>query len=183
MMDKFMDDQTKSLILSALGVWLVVSVISGSAIIGFLCLIPLCVSVLINFGFMSYMRIPLDVVTIMISGISIGIGVDYSIHLTSRYRYELRNGKGQSDALRATITSTGRGIFFNAFTLMSGFGLLVFSTFRAISIFGMLVAGTMFTSGLGALVFLPAVLRLIDPRHIRGMKMFSRDKTSLEVSK
>ncbi len=183
MMDKFMDDQTKSLILSALGVWLVVSVISGSAIIGFLCLIPLCVSVLINFGFMSYMHIPLDVVTIMISGISIGIGVDYSIHLTSRYRYELRNGKGQSDALRATITSTGRGIFFNAFTLMLGFGLLVFSTFRAISIFGMLVAGTMFTSGLGALVFLPAVLRLIDPRHIRGMKMFSRDKTSTEASK
>lgn len=183
MMDKFMDDQVKSLILSALGVWAVVSVISGSAIIGFLCLVPLCVSVLINFGFMSYVNIPLDVVTIMISGISIGIGVDYSIHLTSRYRYELRNGKGQSDALRATITSTGRGIFFNAVTLMLGFGLLAFSTFRAISIFGMLVAGTMFTSGLGALVFLPAVLRLIDPRYIRGMKMFSQDKTSLEASK
>jgi hypothetical protein len=183
MMDKFMDDQVKSLILSALGVWAVVSVISGSAIIGFLCLVPLCVSVLINFGFMSYVNIPLDVVTIMISGISIGIGVDYSIHLTSRYRYELRNGKGQSDALRATITSTGRGIFFNAVTLMLGFGLLAFSTFRAISIFGMLVAGTMFTSGLGALVFLPAVLRLINPRYIRGMKMFSQDKTSLEASK
>jgi hydrophobe/amphiphile efflux-3 (HAE3) family protein len=183
MMDKFMDDQVKSLILSTLGVWAVVSIISGSAIIGLLCLIPLSVSVLINFGFMSYMNIPLDVVTIMISGISIGIGVDYSIHLTSRYRHELRNGKGQSDALRATITSTGRGIFFNAFTLVLGFGLLAFSTFRAISVFGMLVAGTMFTSGLGALVFLPAVLRLIDPRHIRGMRTFSRDKTSLEASK
>jgi len=183
MMDKFMDDQTKSLILSAVGVWGVVSVISGSAIIGLLCLIPLSVSVLINFGFMSYMNIPLDVVTIMISGISIGIGVDYSIHLTSRYRYELRNGKGQSDALRATITSTGRGIFFNAFTLMLGFGLLVLSTFRAISIFGMLVAGTMFTSGLGALVFLPAVLRLIDPRHVRGVNAFSKDKPSGGISK
>lgn len=183
MMDKFMDDQTKSLILSALGVWAVVSLISGSAIIGLLCLIPLCVSVLINFGFMSYMKIPLDVVTIMISGISIGIGVDYSIHLTSRYRYELRNGKGQSDALKATITSTGRGIFFNAVTLMLGFGLLVFSTFRAISIFGMLVAGTMFTSGLGALVFLPAVLRLIDPKHIRGMRMLSQNKSSLKANK
>ena len=183
MMEKFMDDQVKSLILSALGVWAVVSIISGSAIIGFLCLIPLCVSVLINFGFMSYSGIPLDVVTIMISGISIGIGVDYSIHLTSRYRYELRSGKGQSDALRATITSTGRGIFFNAVTLMLGFGILVFSTFRAISIFGMLVAGTMFTSGLGALVFLPAVLRLMDPRHIRGVKTPSRHKSSLEASK
>lgn len=183
MMDKFMDDQVKSLLLSALGVWGVVSLISGSAIIGFLCLIPLCVSVLINFGFMSYMNIPLDVVTIMISGISIGIGVDYSIHLTSRYRYELRNGKGQSDALTATITSTGRGIFFNAVTLMLGFGLLVFSTFRAISIFGMLVAGTMFTSGLGALVFLPAVLRLIDPKHVRGMRMLSHEKSSLEANK
>jgi hydrophobe/amphiphile efflux-3 (HAE3) family protein len=183
MMEKFMDDQVKSLVLSAVGVWAVVSLISGSAIIGLLCLIPLCVSVLINFGFMSYMHIPLDVVTIMISGISIGIGVDYSIHLTSRYRYELRNGRGQSDALRATITSTGRGIFFNAVTLMLGFGLLAFSTFRAISIFGMLVAGTMFTSGLGALVFLPAVLRLINPGHIRGRKMLSQDKSQFQVSK
>ncbi len=183
MMEKFMDDQVKSLVLSAVGVWAVVSLISGSAIIGLLCLIPLCVSVLINFGFMSYMHIPLDVVTIMISGISIGIGVDYSIHLISRYRYELRNGRGQSDALRATITSTGRGIFFNAVTLMLGFGLLAFSTFRAISIFGMLVAGTMFTSGLGALVFLPAVLRLINPGHIRGRKMFLQDKSQFQVSK
>lgn len=183
MMEKFMDDQIKSLILSAVGVWAVVSLISGSAIIGFLCLIPLCVSILINFGFMSYMKIPLDIATIMISGISIGIGVDYSIHLTSRYRYELRNGKGQSDALRATITSTGRGIFFNAVTLMLGFGLLAFSTFRAIAIFGMLVAGTMFTSGLGALVFLPAILRLIDPKYIRGMRTLSQSKSSLETNK
>ncbi len=67
---------------------------------------------------------------------------------------------------------------------MLGFGLLVFSTFRAISIFGMLVAGTMFTSGLGALVFLPAVLRLIDPKHVRGgMRMLSHEKSSLEANK
>ena len=183
MMEKFMDDQIKSLILSAVGVWIVVSVISGSSIIGLLCLIPLCISILINFGFMSYMKIPLDVITIMISGISIGIGVDYSIHLTSRYRYELRNGKEQEDALKATITSTGRGIFFNAVTLILGFGLLAFSTFRAISIFGMLVAGTMFTSGLGALVFLPAILRAVDPKYIRGKKVSSQNKSPLGVGK
>ena len=180
MMEKFMDDQTRSLIFSAVGVWLVVFAISRSAIIAFLCLIPLSVTILINFGFMAYMKIPLDVVTIMISGISIGIGIDYSIHLTSRYRYELRNGKGQKDALKATITSTGRGIFFNAFTLMLGFGLLVLSTFRAISVFGMLVAGTMFTSGAGALILLPAVLRLIDPRYIRGVgKAFPKGESSI----
>lgn len=162
LMEKFMDSQIESLSLSMVGVWVVVSLIMGSPLLGLLCLIALLISVAVNFGLMSFLDIPLDVVTIMISGICIGVGVDYSIHLLSRYRLEIRRGQQKRAALECTVESTGRSIFFNAATLMLGFGLLVFSGFRAVSIFGVLVAGTMFTSALGALVVLPAVLSLIS---------------------
>ncbi|MEW5867497.1 MAG: MMPL family transporter [Bacillota bacterium] len=162
LVNRFMDSQIRSLAFSMVGVWVVVSLIMGSPLLGLLCLIALCISTVVNFGFMSFAGIPLDVVTIMISGICIGVGVDYSIHLLSRYCIELRGGRKKSDALACAIGSTGRGVFFNAATLVLGFGLLVFSGFRAISVFGILVAATMFTSALGALVVLPAVLSLVS---------------------
>lgn len=167
LMDRFMDSQIKSLVVSMVGVWAVVALITGSAWLGLLCLVALFITVIVNFGFMSFINIPLDVVTIMISGVAIGVGVDYSIHVLSRYRLELRGGMGREAALAKVVGSTGRGVFFNAATLVLGFGLLVFSSFKAISIFGLLVAATMFTSALGALLVLPAVLRLVAPESVR----------------
>ncbi|MGE5588088.1 MAG: efflux RND transporter permease subunit [Clostridia bacterium] len=167
LMDRFMDSQIKSLVVSMVGVWAVVALITGSAWLGLLCLVALFISVIVNFGFMSFIGIPLDVVTIMISGVAIGIGVDYSIHVLSRYRLELRRGKDREAALASVVGSTGRGVFFNAATLVLGFGLLMFSSFKAISIFGLLVAATMCTSALGALLVLPAVLRLVSADRVR----------------
>lgn len=167
LMDRFMDSQIKSLVVSIVGVWAVVALITGSAWLGLLCLVALFITVIVNFGFMSFINIPLDVVTIMISGVAIGVGVDYSIHVLSRYRLELRGGMGREAALAKVVRSTGRGVFFNAATLVLGFGLLVFSSFKAISVFGLLVAATMFTSALGALLVLPAVLMLVAPESVR----------------
>ncbi|MGE5593910.1 MAG: efflux RND transporter permease subunit [Betaproteobacteria bacterium] len=167
LMDRFMDSQIKSLVVSMVGVWAVVALITGSAWLGLLCLVALFITVIVNFGFMSFINIPLDVVTIMISGVAIGIGVDYSIHVLSRYRLELQGGMQKEAALARVVGSTGRGVFFNAATLVLGFGLLVFSSFKAISIFGLLVAATMFTSALGALLVLPAVLRLVAAERVR----------------
>lgn len=167
LMERFMDSQIKSLVVSMAGVWAVVALIMGSAWLGLLCLVALFISVIVNFGFMSFLDIPLDVVTIMISGVCIGIGVDYSIHVLSRYRLELQSGKGREAALASVVGSTGRGVFFNAATLALGFGLLAFSSFKAISVFGLLVAATMCTSALGALLVLPAVLRLVSADRVR----------------
>ncbi|MDI7247931.1 MAG: MMPL family transporter [Bacillota bacterium] len=167
LMERFMDSQIKSLVVSMAGVWAVVALIMGSAWLGLLCLVALFISVIVNFGFMSFADIPLDVVTIMISGVCIGIGVDYSIHVLSRYRLELRSGKGREAALASVVGSTGRSVFFNAATLALGFGLLAFSSFKAISLFGLLVAATMCTSALGALLVLPAVLRLVSADRVR----------------
>ncbi|HHV61349.1 MAG TPA: RND family transporter [Firmicutes bacterium] len=162
LMQRFISSQLQSLFWSALGVWVIVSVIMASAILGALCLIPLVLTVIINFGFMGYVGAALDVTTMMISGICIGIGIDYAIHLISRYRDELMAGRAKYEALVTAVTSTGRGIFYNAVTLAIGFGILIFSSFRATAIFGSLLAGTMLVSSMGALIVLPAVLQLIS---------------------
>ena len=160
LMEKILDSQMRSLVLSIIIVVVIVSLLFASIATGLLCALPLFFTVGINFGLMGYSGIPLDVATAMIASIAIGIGVDYSIHFVSRYNKEMKRGKDKVEALTITTSTTGRGIFFNAVTLMLGFAVLLLSSFYAITIFGLLISLTMLISSLAALTLIPAVLRL-----------------------
>jgi len=160
LMEKIFDSQIKSLILSIGVVAAIVSLLFTSLTAGLLCSLPLIFTVGINFGLMGYFGIPLDVATAMIASIAIGIGVDYSIHFISRYIKEMKEGKNKVEALIITTRTTGQGIFFNAVTLILGFGVLLLSSFYAISIFGYLVSLTMLISSVAALTLIPAILRI-----------------------
>lgn len=160
LMEKILDSQMRSLVLSIIIVVVIVSLLFASITTGLLCALPLFFTVGINFGLMGYSGIPLDVATAMIASIAIGIGVDYSIHFVSRYNKEMKRGKDKVEALTITTSTTGRGIFFNAVTLMLGFAVLLLSSFYAITIFGLLISLTMLISSLAALTLIPAVLRL-----------------------
>lgn len=160
LMEKILDSQLRSLLLSIIIVVVIVSLLFASITTGLLCALPLFFTVGINFGLMGYSGIALDVSTAMIASIAIGIGVDYSIHFVSRYNKEMKRGKDKVEALTITTSTTGRGIFFNAVTLMLGFGVLLLSSFYAITIFGLLISLTMLISSLAALTLIPAVLRL-----------------------
>ena len=138
----------------------IVSILFSSIATGLLCALPLMFTIGINFGLMGYLGISLDVATAMIASIAIGIGIDYSIHFISRYAKEVKRGKDKVEALTITTSTAGRGIFFNAVTLILGFGVLLFSSFYAISIFGYLISLTMLISSLAALTLIPAVLRV-----------------------
>ena len=164
-MERFVSTQISSFLTSIIAVAVIVSLLMGSLLSGLIAVIPLLFTVGINFGIMGYGGIPLDAVTTMIASIAIGIGVDYSIHYLSRYRREIRSGKSQQEAIISTAYSAGRGIFFNALTLVLGFIILVFSQFRAIDIFGLLIAMTMLTSSLASLTIVPAVVSLL-PRKV-----------------
>ncbi|HLV10042.1 MAG TPA: MMPL family transporter, partial [Halanaerobiales bacterium] len=96
--------------------------------------------------------------------------IDYSIHYLSRYRKEIREGKTREQAVTISSATSGRGIFFNALTLIAGFIILVFSHFRAIDIFGYLIALTMFISSLASMTVVPAILRLLPARMVLRQK-------------
>jgi len=174
LMEKILDSQMRSLVLSIIIVVVIVSLLFASITTGLLCALPLFFTVGINFGLMGYSGIPLDVATAMIASIAIGIGVDYSIHFVSRYNKEMKRGKDKVEALTITTSTTGRGIFFNAVTLMLGFAVLLLSSFYAITIFGLLISLTMLISSLAALTLIPAVLRLTRIG-LKGMNKKSAD--------
>jgi len=160
LMEKIFDSQIRSLILSIVIVVVIVSLLFSSVATGLLCALPLMFTIGTNFGLMGYFGISLDVATAMIASIAIGIGIDYSIHFISRYTKEVKQGKSKVEALTITTSTAGRGIFFNAVTLILGFAVLLFSSFYAITIFGYLISLTMLVSSLAALTLIPAVLRV-----------------------
>lgn len=159
LMNRYVQTQVSSLVTSSIAVGIIVALLMGSLALGLLSLVPLLLTVLLNFGFMGYLSMPLDAVTSIIASLAIGIGVDYAIHYISRYRYELAQGHDQVTALLNTGVSAGKGIFFNAIALIIGFLVLVFSHFRAISVFGFLISVTMIVSSLAALVVIPVLLQ------------------------
>ncbi|MFQ6040678.1 MAG: MMPL family transporter, partial [Candidatus Poribacteria bacterium] len=81
--------QITSLLIALLLVFLLLWAQFKSIAGGLISVTPIALTILVNFGVMSYLGIPLDTATMMIASIAIGIGIDYTIHFTSRFRLEL----------------------------------------------------------------------------------------------
>ena len=89
------------------------------------------------FGFMAYFGIELNVATSMLTSILIGVGIDYTIHFLWHYRRYVREGMDDHEAVIQTLTTSGKGIIFNAFSVMIGFVILTISGFLPIFFFGL----------------------------------------------
>ena len=162
--DLLVHGQIWSLLVSLFGVALVVGLIFRSLRFGLLSMIPLGFTIVLNFGVMGWLGIPLDTATTMIASIAIGIGVDYTVHFLSKYRRERREGVEPQDAVSETIRTTGRAIIYNAVAVAAGFAVLLFSSFGPIATLGALVAVTMGISALAALTLLPSALLLMKKK-------------------
>ncbi len=147
-----------SLGIALLVIFIILSVIFKSLKAGLISIIPLAISIILLFGIMGYTGVKLDVATALISSVMIGVGVDYIIHFLWRYREERRLNRKPREAVITTLTTTGRGIVFNAFSVIIGFVVLLVSSFTPIRFFGMLIVVSIFTCLIGALVILPALV-------------------------
>lgn len=148
----------RSLGIAMLVIFFLLSLIFKSPAAGLLGIIPLSVSVLVLFGLMGLTGIKLDVATALLSSVMIGVGVDYTIHFLWRYREERQQDRLPKEAVITTINTTGRGIIFNALSVMVGFLVLMISSFTPIRFFGVLVVVSIFCCLAGALVILPALV-------------------------
>lgn len=163
---KIITSQITSLLTSIIAAGLIVALLMRSFVAGAISLIPLALTVVINFGVMGFSHTPLDLATLMVSSIAIGIGIDYAIHFMERFRREYRVDKNARRALEATIQTTGRGIAYNALALALGFAVLLFSTFKGTANFGLLIAMTMVISATSAFTTIPAILVTWKPKFL-----------------
>ncbi len=137
-----------------------------SPLMGLIIALPLVFTVIINFGVMSFAGVSLDIATIMIGSISIGIGIDYAIHSSSRFQEEFRKQGDEEAAMKTMISTTGKSILVNAMTVGLGFLVLMWSNILPIRRFGWLISLTMLVSMVASLTLLPSMI-LICRKHLR----------------
>lgn len=158
--------QVLSLSLSIIVVGLLIMLIFRSVRAGLITGITLLAATMLLFGLMGFLGIPLDAATAMLSSVMIGVGVDYTIHFLWRYKEERKLGLGYNEAVIKTLATTGRGITFNALSVMFGFSALLLSSFLPIKFFGFLILISIFSCLAAALVFIPAICIVLKPRFL-----------------
>ena len=160
--------QLRSLAISLVLVFLVTSLVFRSFQAGLYCVFPLGGAVILVFGFMAYFGIELNTATSMLTSILIGVGIDYTIHFLWHYRQFVRKGMDGQEAVIQTLTTSGKGIIFNAFSVMVGFIILMVSGFLPIFFFGFVIIFSIGMCLIGALALLPALVVWTKPRFIFG---------------
>jgi hypothetical protein len=157
----------KSILTATIFIFIISALVFRSAVAGLLSILTVSVALILNFGVMGWLGIPLDIATTLISSIAIGIGVDDSIHFIMRYKRAIKEGGPDYDqATVVTMNSAGPPILNTSFALILGFSALCVASFKPVIYFGGLTALSMVTTTIGALFILPAVITAIRPQFI-----------------
>ncbi len=130
------------------------------AVIG---IIPNVLAAAIILGLMGLLRIPLDMMTITIAAITIGIAVDNSIHYIYRFREEFPQTHDYVRTMHYCHANIGKAVFYTAVTIIIGFSILVLSNFIPTIYFGLLTALAMFIALFAALTLLPKLILIWKP--------------------
>ena len=131
--------------------------------IAFICIIPNAIAAAFVLGIMGWLGIPLDIMTITIAAISVGIGVDNTIHYMHRFKREFPRFGNYRDTMFFCHNSIGRAMYFTSMTIIAGFSILALSNFIPTIVFGLLTSLAMLVALIGSLTLLPQLLITFKP--------------------
>ena len=128
--------------------------------LGVVTIFPVIAIVMGTYLGMNLLDIPLNPVTATLTGIAIGIGVPFVIHVTNRFREALSNDSNPVSAITTTLKTTGGSLFGSAFTTMAGFGILTTSTLKPFQQMGQVVLVSIGFALVASILILPTLLVL-----------------------
>ena len=131
--------------------------------LAFIALAPNILAASMVLGVMGLIGIPLDIMTITIAAIVVGIGVDDCIHYVHRYLREFERDRDYRAAMHRCHSSIGRAMYYTTLTIVIGFSMLTLSNFNPSIYFGLLTVLAMIAAVLGALLLLPQLIILFKP--------------------
>ncbi len=158
--DAIVKSQIYSLALATFVICVIMFLVFRSVAIAALSMLPNLFPILLNFGIMGALGIPLDTGTALIAAVALGIAVDDTVHFLSEYQRQRAQGISAPEALASVIRIKGRALVSSSLILCLGFGVTVLSRFVPVVNFGLLCAIIMITAVIGDLVLLPAVILL-----------------------
>jgi predicted RND superfamily exporter protein len=156
--DSLTESQALSTGISLLLAALVLIIAYRSPTLGLIAMIPVGFSIIWILGTMYFIGYSLNVLTITVTSITIGIGIDYAIHATERFRLVADKTGDPELAVCETISHTGGALFIAALTTTLGFGILVFAPIPPQQQFGLIIAITIAFSFLTSVLILPLAL-------------------------
>jgi predicted RND superfamily exporter protein len=138
-------------------------VLFRSARIAAIAMLPNVLPIAVVLGVMGWLNIPLDMMTITIAAIGLGISVDDTIHYIHRFKHEFQKDRRYLPTMHRCHGSIGHAMYYTSVTIIIGFSILAMSNFIPTVYFGLLTSLAMFIALLAALTLLPQLLILIKP--------------------
>ena len=145
-------------------IFLMFIILFRSISLALITIIPNVFSAMVVLGIMGIFKIPLDLMTITIAAISVGIAVDNSIHFVSRFRDEMKVQDSYFAALDQATNNVGQAMFYTTIVITAGFLIMVFSNFVPTVYFGVLTGIAMVTALIANLLMLPMLISWIRPK-------------------
>jgi len=145
------------------GIWLMLLILFRSFALSVLGIIPNLLAVGIVLGLMGLLNIPLDMMTITIAAITMGIAIDNSIHYIYRFKEEYTKSENYIRTLKRCHENVGRAILNTSATVVFGFSILVLSNFLPTIYFGLFTGFAMFVALMAILTLLPKTILLWKP--------------------
>jgi predicted RND superfamily exporter protein len=145
------------------GIMIMFLVLFQSIKISIIAILPNFLAAGIVLGSMGIMSIPLDMMTITIAAITVGIGVDHAIHYLTRFAREFSADKDYIASMHRAHASIGQALFYTATTIIVGFSILTLSNFIPSVYFGLLTSLAMLAALLGSMTLLPKLILITKP--------------------
>ena len=139
----------------------VIFVVFRSARFGLLAIVPNVLPVVAVLGVMGYLGISMNIATVMVASIALGVVDDDTIHFINRYRHEIAAGADTDSAIEIATTHEGRASLTTALINSCGYGVLLLSEYKPTAWFGGLLALTMAVAFLAEVLILPATIKLL----------------------
>ena len=163
MLQSLFKSQIKTLGVVMLGIAIMFLVLFRSITLSIIGILPNLLGAGVVLGVMGWANIPMDMMTITIAAITIGIAVDNGIHYIYRFREEYATNNNYVETMHICHSNIGKAVFYTTMTIIFGFSILVFSNFIPTIYFGILTATAMFIALMAALTILPKLILLWRP--------------------
>jgi len=163
MLQSLFDSQIKTLVFVMLGIAIMFIILFRSITLSVIGIIPNFIAAVSILGIMGLLKLPLDMMTITIASITIGIAVDNSIHYIYRFREEFKKINDYEQTIDICHMSVGKAIFNTSVTIIFGFSILVLSNFIPTIYFGLFTGLAMLIAMLAVLTLLPKLILVIKP--------------------
>jgi len=146
-----------------LGIMLMFVVLFRSLLIAFIAIFPNILAACVVLGVMGWAGIPLDMMTITIASITVGIGVDDTLHYIYRFREEFAKDRDYIASMHRSHESIGVAMYYTSVVIIVGFSILALSNFMPSVYFGFLTGLAMLTALLASQTLLPKLILLTKP--------------------